>query len=159
VHDGLRVVAVGIAQEDAVVARVVLRPLARRVQHLGPGGDRGVVHGVDGGAVGRGERDVQLDAGRTVGGQPELGRAAGACEAHHLAAAAVGEADRLVDADGREDAGVEGDGGVDVAAGDSDVIEHDVTVERGSDSVGRGGDRPPSTPSRGASATAAPRAR
>jgi uncharacterized membrane protein YgaE (UPF0421/DUF939 family) len=60
VVDGLDVVAVRVAQEHAVVAGVVLGPLARGVQHLGGGFDRGPVHGVHGGPVGRAEREVQF---------------------------------------------------------------------------------------------------
>ena len=46
VVDGLDVVAVQVAEEHAVVARVVLGPLARGVQHLDPGRHGGLVHGV-----------------------------------------------------------------------------------------------------------------
>src|SRR5580704_4364795 len=58
VVDGLDVVAVGVAQVDAVVAGVVLRPLARGVQHFRPGRRGGVVHRVHRIAVGRPEGHV-----------------------------------------------------------------------------------------------------
>ncbi len=45
---GFHVVPVEIAQEDAVVARVVLRPLPRRVRDLGARLVRRSVNGVDG---------------------------------------------------------------------------------------------------------------
>ena len=60
VVDGLDVVAVGIAQEDAVVAGVVFRPFTGSVQHLHPGRHGGLVHRVDRGPVGRAEGDVQF---------------------------------------------------------------------------------------------------
>src|SRR5450759_1383452 len=48
---GLHVVAVEVAQKHAVVARVVLGPLPRGVQHLRPRRHRGVVDRVHGAAV------------------------------------------------------------------------------------------------------------
>jgi hypothetical protein len=60
VVDGLDVVAVGIAQEHGVVAGVVLRPLARSVQHFHPGRHGGIVHSVHRLPVGRPEGDVQF---------------------------------------------------------------------------------------------------
>jgi uncharacterized membrane protein YgaE (UPF0421/DUF939 family) len=60
VVDGLDVVAVRVAQEHPVVTRVVLRELARGVQHLHPGRHGGLVHGVHRLAVGRPEGDVQF---------------------------------------------------------------------------------------------------
>jgi hypothetical protein len=52
VEDGLDVVAVGIDDEGAVVARVVLGADARLAVVLAAGGERGGVEAVDGGAVG-----------------------------------------------------------------------------------------------------------
>ena len=59
VADGLDVVAVGVADERAVVVRVVLGPHPRLVQHLGAGRDRGVEERAHRGPVGRDERDVR----------------------------------------------------------------------------------------------------
>jgi uncharacterized membrane protein YgaE (UPF0421/DUF939 family) len=124
VVDGLDVVAVGIAQEDAVVAGVVFRPFAGRVQHLCPGRHGGLVHRVDRGPVGRAEGDVQfpgLVPGRRA--QPEVGYAVGAGQADDEAVA-VGEAHRLAHPDRGEGAQVEVEGGLDVASLQADVIEH-----------------------------------
>ena len=60
VVDGLDVVPVQVAQEHGVVTGVVLRPLARRVQHLHPGRHGGLVHGVHRRAVRRPEGHVQF---------------------------------------------------------------------------------------------------
>ena len=99
VVDGFDVVAVRVAQEDAVVPGVVLRELARGVQHFHPGGHRRLVHGVHRAAVGRPEGDVQFP-GLGSGGraEPEDGRAFGAGQADHDAVA-VGEAHRLAHPD------------------------------------------------------------
>ena len=78
VVDGLDVVAVRVAQEHGVVARVVLRPLTRGVQHFHSGRHGGFVHGVHRAAVGRPERHVQFP-GFGAGGraQPEVGTPSG----------------------------------------------------------------------------------
>ena len=70
VVDGLDVVAVRVAQEHSVVARVVLRELARGVQHLHPGRHGGLVHGVHRGPVGGLEGDVEFP-GLGAGGRPQ----------------------------------------------------------------------------------------
>ena len=57
---GLDVVAVGIAQEHAVVTGVVLGPLTRGVQHLRPGRHGRLMDRVYRVPVGRTEGDVQL---------------------------------------------------------------------------------------------------
>ena len=78
VMDGFDVVAVGIAQEDGVVAGVVFRPFPGSVQHLHPGRHGGLVHGVDRGPVRRAEGDVQfpgLVPGRRA--EPEVGTPSG----------------------------------------------------------------------------------
>ena len=76
VADRLDVVAVGIADEGAVVARVVLRPDARLMQDLRAGADGRGEEGVDELAVGCRESDVRL--AETVAGRlpadPERGR-------------------------------------------------------------------------------------
>ena len=56
VADRFDVVAVGVANEPAVVVRVVLGPHAWLVEHLGSGLDGGREEGIDGGPVGCGER-------------------------------------------------------------------------------------------------------
>ena len=72
VHD-LDVVSVEVADEDAVVALVVLRPDSWLVQYLCSGLAGSFVYGVDGGPVGCGEGNVDLAAIRALGGsQPEL---------------------------------------------------------------------------------------
>ena len=78
VVDGLDVVAVRVAQEHAVVAGVVLRPLTRGVQHFHPSRHGRLVHRVHRAPVGRPEGHVQfpgLGAGRRA--QPEVGKAVG----------------------------------------------------------------------------------
>src|SRR6185437_13470650 len=95
----------------AVVARVVLRELAGRVQDLQPGLQGGGVHGVDGGPVGGAERHVRLvvrGPGRRA--EPEGGLAVRPGHAHH----GPGEAHRLAHAERREQAQVRRGGGVDV---------------------------------------------
>src|SRR3954452_2591390 len=73
VVDGLHVVAVQVAQEDAVVPRVVLGTLPRGVQDLPAGRHGSRVHRVDGLAVGCSEGHVQLTGLRAQGrAQPEL---------------------------------------------------------------------------------------
>jgi uncharacterized membrane protein YgaE (UPF0421/DUF939 family) len=131
VVDGLDVVAVGIAQEDAVVAGVVLRPFAGRVQHLCPGRHGGLVHRVDRGPVGRAEGDVQFP-GLVPGGraQPEVGYAVGAGQADDEAVA-VREAHRLAHPDRGEGAQVEVEGGLDVASLQADVVEHGWSLTTG----------------------------
>jgi len=57
VADGLHVVAVRVPDEGRVVARVVLRPQPRLVQHLGTGRDR------------RGEEGVHRRPGRRREGE------------------------------------------------------------------------------------------
>ena len=58
--NGFDVVAVGVADEGAVVVRVVLGPYPRFVQHLGTGGDGGVEERPHRARSARGERDVRL---------------------------------------------------------------------------------------------------
>ena len=77
VVDGLDVVAVQVAQEHPVVARVVLRELTRGVQHLHTGRHRRLVHRVHRGAVGGLEGDVEfpgLGAGRRTRARTPAGR-------------------------------------------------------------------------------------
>ena len=57
-NDGLDIVAVGVVDEGAVVALVVLRVLGRRLLLAGAGGQRRVEEGVDRGAGVRDEGDV-----------------------------------------------------------------------------------------------------
>ena len=74
--DGLDVVAVGVADEGAEVAGVVLGPYPWRVQHLGPLRDRRVAERLHRVAVGRAERDVGLLADvavRLLRADPEVG--------------------------------------------------------------------------------------
>ena len=75
VADRLDVVAVGIAYEGAVIARVVLRPDSRLMQDLRAGADGRGEEGVDQLAVGCRESDVRL--AETVAGRlpanPERG--------------------------------------------------------------------------------------
>jgi hypothetical protein len=135
VVDGLDVVAVGIAQEDAVVAGVVFRPFAGRVQHLCPGRHGGLVYRVDRVPVGRAEGDVQFP-GLVPGGraQPEVGYAVGAGQADDEAVA-VREAHRLAHPDRGEGAQVEVEGGLDVASLQADVVEHGWSLTTGCDTL------------------------
>jgi hypothetical protein len=128
VVDGLDVVTIGIAQEDAVVTGVVLRPFTRRVQYLNSGCHGGLVHRVDRRPVGRAEGDVQFP-GLVAGGraQPEVGYAVGADQADDEAVA-VREADRLADrgwCSGRSR------GRPYVASPQADVIEHGWSLTTG----------------------------
>src|SRR5580704_16622720 len=137
VVDGLDVVAVGIAQEDAVVAGVVFRPFTGRVQHLYAGRHGGLVHRVDRGPVGRAEGDVQFP-GLVPGGRapPEVGYAVGTAQADDEAVA-VREAHRLAHPDRGEGGQVEVEGGLDVASLEADVIEHGWSVATGCDILRR----------------------
>jgi hypothetical protein len=58
VADCLNVVAVGVADEGAVVVGVVLGPHAWLVEHLSTGSHGGVEKGADGCSIRGGERDV-----------------------------------------------------------------------------------------------------
>ena len=124
--DGFDVVAVGIAQEDGVVARVVLGEDPRRVEHLGAVRHRRLVHRVHRRAVGGRERDVQLLLDGAARGEPEAGVAAARGQADHLRGTgrAGGDPDGHRHAERGEGGGVEGDGGLDVAAGETEVVEH-----------------------------------
>jgi len=79
---GLHIVAVEVAQEHAVVARVVLGPLPWGVQNPRARRYSGVVDRVDGVAVGSAEGQVQFP-GLGAGGwtEPEVGDAVGARQA------------------------------------------------------------------------------
>ena len=79
VADCLDVVAVGVADEAAVVRRVVLGPEARLVQDLRALVDRRVEERPDGLPAGRGERDVRLPEAVAAGlaADPEVRPAAG----------------------------------------------------------------------------------
>jgi uncharacterized membrane protein YgaE (UPF0421/DUF939 family) len=135
VVDGLDVVTVGIAQEDAVVAGVVLRPFTGRVQYLHPGRHGGLVHRVDRRPVGRAEGNMQFP-GLVPGGraQPEVGYAVGTGQADDEAVA-VREAHRLAHPDPGEGAQVEVEGGLDVASLQADVIEHGWSLTTGCDTL------------------------
>lgn len=73
--DGLDVVSVGITDEGAVIARVILRPHPRFMQHMGARGDRRVEERPYCSAIGRSERDVSLTEPRTARpwADPEVG--------------------------------------------------------------------------------------
>ncbi len=133
VVDGLDVVAVGIAQEHGVVAGVVLRPLARSVQHFHPGRHGGIVHGVHRLPVGRPEGDVQFP-GLGAGGraQPEHGNAVGVGQADHDGFA-VREAHRLAHPDRGEGPEVEVERRLDVLRLQADVIKHGRSLATGYD--------------------------
>ena len=75
VADRLDVVALGVADEGAVVGRVVLRPQPRLVERLGAGGQRLGVPGPHGRGVGGAEGDVHLAVGPDAveGADPEVG--------------------------------------------------------------------------------------
>ncbi len=60
VEGGLDVVAVGVEHERAVIARVVLRPLAGRTVVAVAGGDHSVVEPFDGVEVGHAEGKVDV---------------------------------------------------------------------------------------------------
>jgi uncharacterized membrane protein YgaE (UPF0421/DUF939 family) len=133
VVDGLDVVAVRVAQEHAVVAGVVLGPLARGVQHLRSGRHGGRVHSVHCLSVGGPEGHVQLPGLGAAGrDQPEIGRAAGAGQADHEGPADR-EAHRLAHADGGERAQVEGQRLLDVLDLNADVIKHGRSLTAGYD--------------------------
>jgi uncharacterized membrane protein YgaE (UPF0421/DUF939 family) len=135
VVDGLDVVAVQVAQEHPVVARVVLRELTRGVQHLDTGRHRGLVHRVHRGAVGGLEGDVEFP-GLGAGGRPEPEDrlAVGAAQADHDGLA-VREAHHLVHPDRAEGAEVEVERLLDVLDLQADVIKHGRSLAAGSDSA------------------------
>ena len=125
--------AVRIEEERRVVVGVVLRPRARRVQHLGTGGNRSGVRSIDVGPRFDRERDV-MQARRVelelllLEPLTEADRAlAGGREAQvvDLLAALALDEERLVDAEWAEDCGVEGERALEVAADEIDVAEAD----------------------------------
>lgn len=121
---GLHVVAVGVAQEHAVVAGVILGELPRGVQHLHACAHRGGVDGVDGGAVGSAKRHVELPGLVACGwAQPEVGDALGAGQADDDTSRHR-EAHHLVQADGCENPHVERQRRFDIGHLDTNVIEH-----------------------------------
>ena len=58
--DGLDIVAVGVEHEGAVVIRVIMRAQSWRSVVLPARGDRGRVKGIDSGAGGGGEGDMDV---------------------------------------------------------------------------------------------------
>src|SRR6516225_6194412 len=135
VVDGLDVVAVRVTEEHPVVARVVLRPLARGVQHLHPGLQGGLVHGIHRRTVGGLEGDVEFP-GLGAGGrrQPEHRLAIRAGQADHDALA-VREAQHLVQPDRGEGAEVEVERLLHVLDLQADVIKHGRSLTRRYDSA------------------------
>ena len=133
VVDGLDIVAVRVAQEDGVVAGVILRPLARGVQHLCPGRHGGLVYRIHRAPVGRPEGHVQFP-GLGAGGraQPEHGNAVGAGQADEDGLADR-EAHRLVHPDRGESAEVEIERLLDVLHLQADVIKHGRSLTAGYD--------------------------
>jgi hypothetical protein len=133
VVDGLDVVAVRVAQEHPVVARVVLRELAGGVQHLDAGRHRGLVHRVHRGAVGGLEGNVEFP-GLGAGGrtQPEHRLAVGAAQPDHDGLA-VREARHLVHPDRGEGAEVEVERLLHVLDLQADVIKHARSLTGGYD--------------------------
>ncbi len=124
VVDGFDVVAVQVAQEHAVIPGMVLRPLARGVQHFHPGRHGRLVHGVHRLPVGRPEGHVQFPGlGASGRAQPEHGNAVGAGQADHDGVA-VREAHRLAHPDRGEGAQIEIERLLDVPHLQADVIKH-----------------------------------
>ncbi len=124
VVDSLDVMAVRIAYEHAVVARVVLGPLPGRMEHLRPRADRRLMDRINRGAVRGTEGDVQLPGLRTAGrAEPEAGNAVGAREAHHHALAGR-ETHHLVQPEWRKDPLVEGERHLNVGHLHAKMIEH-----------------------------------
>src|SRR6516164_2052164 len=112
---------------------MVFRPLAGSVQHFYPGRHGSLVHGVDGGPVGRPERDVQFP-GLIAGGrtQPEVGDAVGTGQAHEHVVPDR-EAHGLAHPDRGEGAQIEGERRLDVPGLQADVIEHARSLATGDD--------------------------
>src|SRR5581483_11185233 len=133
VVDGFDVVAVQVAEEHPVVARVVLGELTRGVQHLDSGRDGDLVHGVDRRAVGSLEGDVQFP-GLGAGGrpQPENRLAVGAAQADHDGLP-VREAHDLPYPDRAERTKVEVERLLDVLDLQADVIKHAPTLTGATD--------------------------
>src|SRR5690348_8835837 len=133
VVDRLDVVAVRIAQEHPVVARVVLRELTRGVQHLDTGRHRRLVYRVHRGAVRGLEGDVEFP-GLGAGGraQPEHRLAVGAAEADHNGLAGR-EAHDLAHPDRGEGAEVEVERLLHVLDLQTDVIKHGRSLTGGYD--------------------------
>ena len=79
------------------------------------------MHGVDGGAVGRRERDVRLVVrGPAAGLSQKCGMPSGPAMPHD----GPGEAHRLAHAERREQAQVRRGGGVDVGGLEAEVVDH-----------------------------------
>jgi uncharacterized membrane protein YgaE (UPF0421/DUF939 family) len=133
VVDGLDVVAVQVAQEHPVVARVVLRELTRGVQYLDPGRHGSLVHGVHRRAVRSLEGDVEFP-GLGAGGraEPEHRLAVGTAQADRDGLA-VREAQHLVHPDRGEGAEVEVERLLHVLDLQADVIKHGRSLTRGHD--------------------------
>src|ERR1700746_449475 len=70
--DGLDIVAVGVADEGAVIVLVIMRPQARRAVVAPTRRDRRLVEGIDGGAVLGMESDMGRGSGRLAGSDPEV---------------------------------------------------------------------------------------
>jgi hypothetical protein len=120
VADGLDVVAVGVADEPAVVTGMVFRPVPRLVQDLGAGADRHLDERADRGPIRRSERDVRLAepfAGRPRA-DPEVG-----CPSEAVADD-VAEVEDSGAAKRSQDLVVERRAGRDVGTLDGQVIEH-----------------------------------
>ena len=118
--DGFDVVAVGVAHEGPEVARVVLGPGPRLVQHLRPGPDRGLEERHHRGPVGSGEGDVALTEAfaRRPGADPEVGHGWDA-EADDLA-----EVEDAAASHRGEHHVVEGGAGRHVLTLDREMVEH-----------------------------------
>jgi hypothetical protein len=124
VADGLDVIAVWIAKEGTVVVGMVLRPQLGRMQHLCASCHPRVEEGLDGGAVGGGERDVGLTEAVTgvTGSDPEVRIRL------YSVTDDVPQVHDPPSAQWSEDSVVEGGAGRHIGALDGKMIEHDLTL-------------------------------
>jgi len=125
--DGFDIVAVGIAEERAVIVGMVLGPYLGLMQYLRPDGHTRFEECPDRGPVGRGECNMRLMKAFTgaSGCDPEIRLGSDSVSDD------VSEIYDPFSAQRSEDGVVEGSAGVDVDALDGEVIKHRTTL-RGS---------------------------
>ena len=122
---GFDPVAIGVAQESAIIGRVIIAQ-ARRAVIAAAGGDAGVPEGIDLGPLLRLEAPVPAESvfgfGALADGEVDALRIGGA-RAFAIAQPVIVAAD-LDDIERLHDRVVEGLGGGDVGYGDGNVVEH-----------------------------------
>src|SRR5450631_3569793 len=129
--DGLDPVAVGVAQEGAVIGRVIMAQAGRTVV-AAPGGDAGIPERIDLGPRLRLETPVPAEGvigfGALADREVDAFRKSGACP-FAIAQPVIAAAD-LDDLKRFHDRVVEGFGRGDIRYGDGNMVEHDLPVTR-----------------------------